>query len=483
MKEVLKKECYKKMVPAAIVMLIMATQPGLHAQAQQQEAIEASNRVSGFKTELSKLQNELSKATQKTADTARAAKSSAEANRKAAEKLAANPGDKSLSSTANKLARTARQDARSARKAAAQQASIEKEITKVQQELSQPEAGLVSQPSLAGTSATVNQAAAPAATERQAPTVMAYPSDPVAPAEAPRQDDPARRIADKVIEQTYKSYPQQAGQPTIIINNIVVPPDYNNHPVASSAQPLPKPGSDPRETQDIEALKVRLNQLESMLAANQGKQNSAVTTMAPQPAAEPAGTTQKLTFAQRFGEVKSRRSGLWVIPMVGVHASNFEADFADDEAKGRSGWNAGLDFRAHQKRFFIQPGVHYFSSSMDVTSKDSLSNAPLLKGPRIHSLKVPLLLGIYLTREQGAFLKVNLKGGATGTYVLAVDKNMQNRFTKDNIEEFSYGLNAGLGIELGLLTIDLSHEWGMSPLFKDDKSKSNVLRATIGIKI
>ena len=78
---------------------------------------------------------------------------------------------------------------------------------------------------------------------------------------------------------------------------------------------------------------------------------------------------------------------------------------------------------------------------------------------------------------------MNVKAGATGTYVLAVDKNTIAQFNKDNINDFSYGLNAGIGLEFGFLTLDITHEWGMSALFKENNIKNNVLRATIGFKL
>ena len=147
------------------------------------------------------------------------------------------------------------------------------------------------------------------------------------------------------------------------------------------------------------------------------------------------------------------------------------------------GWNAGIDFRIRAKRFFIQPGVHYFNSSIELTSKDSLSDAPLLSGPRLHSIKVPVLLGVYLTRANSGFFKLNVKGGASGNYLLAVDKNDSKEFEKDNLETYTYGLNAGLGLEFGLLTLDLSHEWGISSVLKNSNAKNNLLRVTIGIKL
>ena len=188
-------------------------------------------------------------------------------------------------------------------------------------------------------------------------------------------------------------------------------------------------------------------------------------------------------FAQKLRELPARNSGLWIIPAAGVHASSFKTDFTDSDAKGRVGWNAGIDFRIRAKRFFIQPGVHYFNSSIGLTSKDSLSDAPLLSGPRLHSIKVPVLLGVYLTRATSGFFKLNIKGGASGNYLLAADQNDSKEFEKDNLETYSYGLNAGLGLEFGLLTLDLSHEWGISSVLKNSNAKNNLLRVTIGIKL
>lgn len=461
----------------------------LIAADRRNASAEINSKLAVDEAELVKLKKELSEAKAHADEATRQARESARANRQTAEKLAANPKDKSLSDNATKLARAAQKDARSARKAAESYAKLEKEVAGLQTKIDDTRAKLVTYPrpmsvEVAAQPAPVvfaePVAAQEARQERREPAAMA--------ADSGKREGSLHHILDKVVEQTYKSYPQQPGQPAIIINNIVVPPDYNRGVQATSGGQARYALSE-ADLREFEAFKLwRESSAGRAGVASGGAAAPAGTPaqMTPAPASPQADiqpSPQKLTFAQRFGEVKTRRSGMWVIPMVGIHASNFEADFSDDEAKGRSGWNAGLDFRAHQKRFFIQPGVHYFSSSMDVTSKDSLSNAPLLKGPRIHSLKVPLLLGIYLTKERGTFLKLNLKGGVTGTYVMSVDKNSQTRFTKDNIEEFSYGLNAGLGIELGLLTIDLSHEWGMSELFKDDKSKSNVLRATLGIKL
>lgn len=241
-------------------------------------------------------------------------------------------------------------------------------------------------------------------------------------------------VTQKVLESTYRNYPQQSSQPTIIINNIVVPADYNR-PKNAEPQPALVQQYSGRDREDYEDYKAWLRQrgtqkgnspAESVHNSTAKQQNAVETGTASGSSAR----ENRLTLKDRFGELPARNSGMWLIPMVGVHASGFEANFKDNEAEGRTGWNAGLDFRFHMKRFFIQPGVHYFNSSVRFTSKDSLSDAPLLDGPRLHSLKAPVMIGVYLTKANSGFFKFNVKAGAVANYVLAVDRNSVPQYSK-----------------------------------------------------
>tara|TARA_R110002124_G_scaffold237397_4_gene402673 strand:+ start:721 stop:1770 length:1050 start_codon:yes stop_codon:yes gene_type:complete len=304
-----------------------------------------------------------------------------------------------------------------------------------------------------------------------------------------RQPESIQTITERVVESTYKNYPQQSGQPTIIINNIILPPNYQKEEKADPSierqetiqeTPAINAGQDDAEYQAW-LRERRYRQQEFMMdnrlntGQNQGNANNY------------QGTenydNSKLTFQDRFGEGKKRNSGTWVIPTFGLHASAFDANFKDDEINGRAGWNAGLDYRIRTKRFFVQPGIHYFNSSMEISQKDSLSQKTFTDGPRVHSLKVPLLLGVYLTKANSGFFKFNVKGGIVGNYLLAVDKSTQTDFGKDNLNEYSYGANAGIGLEFGFITLDISHEWGITKFIKTSSKNNNILRATIGFKL
>ena len=293
-----------------------------------------------------------------------------------------------------------------------------------------------------------------------------------------KKQETIKDITEKVVEATYKNYPQQPGQPTIIINNIIIPPDYNRQ------SPLPQPqqnvpnitNSGAGEDEDYKIwLRERRLQKQSVAENTSPESKIEKSNLGP--------GKKKVTFQQRFGERPIRNSGTWIIPVVGVHASVLGSDENDNNESGRTGWNAGADVRIRMKRFFVQPGLHYLNSSMALIDKDSVAHTKFFDGPRIHSLKLPFLLGVYLTKANSGFFKLNLKAGVVGNYILAVDKNSMAQFTKENIKEYSYGLNGGIGLEFGLVSLDFNYEGGITKYFEDSNTKNNMLRITLGFKI
>ena len=480
----------------------VVSKDSMQALNNRKEVLEIGKDINYKKIELTEKEKDLAEKTADAQKTAAKAQASAEANRQAAAALSTNPQDKKLAGNANSAAKDAQRDAKNARKDSDAIDKLNKDIAKLRQEIQEAEqkmATMTGAPApgvpTTGVPASVQGAVTTPTISSQsqsAPASSTYNNSGYAGATTPgaapqviqrnitldslnNSSDPAR-IAQSVVESTYKNYSQQQGQPAIIINNIIIPPDYNRQNPAA-AQPMQGSAQDLQDFEDYKAwLRYKRGQAAGAPYPAQEYSNAA-------PPDRPMTKEERVTFRERFGEKPMRNSGLWVIPMVGVHASNFNADFQDDQYDGRTGWNAGLDFRIRMKRFFIQPGVHYFNSSLDVTNNDDIANAPLLKGPRIHSLKAPLLLGLYLTKANKGFFKFNVKGGVVGNYILDVDRNDIDKFDMNNIEEFSYGLNAGFGIEFGFVTLDFSHEWGMSRVFKDVNQKNNILRGTIGFKL
>jgi len=440
----------------------------------EKQNIETAKKVNDQKIQLAELENKLAEKTEDARKASTEAQQAANENKDFADKLRQNPKDKKLANEATKAARKAERSARTANKSASDQEQLIKDIAELKEKIALAENAIPAASKYSGQVA-VNNGGQSAVSSTP---VTVLPTQPTSSSQVIQRNinvdslmasGSTQNITEKVLESTYKSYPPQQGQPSIIINNIIIPSDYQ------------RPQNRNVNRQPAQAERFRDQDYEDYRAWLRERDRKAVREDVD--VERNTSTGGRLTFKERFGEKPARNSGLWVIPVVGVHASDFKADLKDGEADGRIGWNAGLDFRIHVKRFFVQPGVHYFSSSMRFTSEEEVTNAPLLSGPRIQSLRVPLLLGLYLTKANKGFFKLNVKGGATGSYLLAVDNNDQNRFDKDNIEELSYGVNAGVGLEFGLITLDISHEWGVSRLFKDSDMKNNILRATIGLKL
>ncbi len=447
----------------------------------RQEALAARQHLNELKARHAELQKEADEKRQVAEEAIARAEENTRAATEATSRLSADPKNEPLSSTVKKLNRESKRLDRQARKAGSDLTKVRDELAVLEKQIAEAGQRLAAFSSADG--GMVADPGTPAAVPAAPPRLLHAGQDSLsAPGPAA---GPLPAAAQRVVEQTYKNYPQQPGQPTIIINNIIVPSEYQNRQPGTFPAPPPAPGY-PGGIVARDAPRPQLSEEEwrDYQAYREWVRHSG---KRPAPhryaGAYEEPVYRNLTFKERFGELSARKSGFWVIPMAGLHAANFEADFKNNEATGRSGWNAGIDFRAHVNRLFIQPGIHYFNTSMDLTSKDSLNNVSLTSGPRIHSLKVPLLAGLYLTKARDAFLKFNIRGGIVGNYVMSVDQAANSDFRKENLENYTYGLNAGIGIELGLLTIDISHEWGMNSMFKDADVKNNLLRATLGIKL
>lgn len=160
-------------------------------------------------------------------------------------------------------------------------------------------------------------------------------------------------------------------------------------------------------------------------------------------------------------------------PKVGVNFSEITSDEVNLAEDGvRAGFNAGVDFRIGgvDNVVFFQPGLHYYNigsqfranieeqeggDGVDATStvEDALS---------VHSLKVPVNVGVYLTGTDGA-VHVRLNGGVTPTFILGIgDSDIE--VSSDDFNSASWGLNAGLGLDFSVVSLDFGYEHGLSDI-------------------
>ena len=169
-----------------------------------------------------------------------------------------------------------------------------------------------------------------------------------------------------------------------------------------------------------------------------------------------------------------------IIPSVGLHGYLTErVDFAnvdrDVELEGRSGWNAGLDVRLGKKMLYMQPGLHYFSTTTRVTDLRDVGLPRQREEQRHTSLKAPILLGLRLGLNGTA--AIHLQGGPVITGAIGEELSSD----LGGMKPMALGLASGVSVDFLRFNASLRYEWGQTQAFQHQPGNVDVLSLGLGI--
>jgi hypothetical protein len=164
----------------------------------------------------------------------------------------------------------------------------------------------------------------------------------------------------------------------------------------------------------------------------------------------------------------------------------FQNWYSDEQWPGSEpthpGYTVGLDVLIPDGVSWIIPGLHYQHSSIAPQSNGSWE--PYKKFPGIHSLKMPLQLG--LSPFKNRFLTAIFHGGLAANYLMSVDEN--DRFTEDDFNDLRGSWLAGVTIRVLFLTAHIQYEHGLSRIYRadapsgiEDKSRDRIFSLGIGV--
>lgn len=178
---------------------------------------------------------------------------------------------------------------------------------------------------------------------------------------------------------------------------------------------------------------------------------------------------------------------LKVQPHAGVHASstNTGTDSILTNNDMRGGYNVGLDLRLgrYNSWVYFQPGAHFYQARMDIYSLDDFTEADNYQKAemQVSQLKFPMNLGFYLTGSDG-LMKVRASAGLTPSMI--VEQSETKLKSQDTeFSTFGVGVNAGVGLDLAILTLDLRYEYGSTKIYKSANANMNFLSLTAGFII
>ena len=155
-------------------------------------------------------------------------------------------------------------------------------------------------------------------------------------------------------------------------------------------------------------------------------------------------------------------------PQLGVNWTKLTDAPAGADYTADVGFMIGSDFRFGD-RLYIQPGVYYISTATAISAGDSIRlDDDLILG----FLKLKALVGYNLIDGDGFRLRLNA-GPTYGILMSAKTKDGNLPVDKDNFSKGSFNLDAGLGADISILTLETGISYGLSKAYKDQDGFSS----------
>jgi hypothetical protein len=170
-----------------------------------------------------------------------------------------------------------------------------------------------------------------------------------------------------------------------------------------------------------------------------------------------------------------------IVPQVGITGATLSSAPESLSTSAKIGWMLGGSLRFGSRPYF-QPGVFYQQTSLDASAPSDISGDIVDAELGLGSWWVPVLVGFNVIN--GEQLDLHLHAGPSATIVSSVKDNPYG-VTKDDYESMWWGAVVGAGVDISLISIDVSYEFGLSKILKDDPgsdTKQNVARLTAGLR-
>jgi hypothetical protein len=174
-------------------------------------------------------------------------------------------------------------------------------------------------------------------------------------------------------------------------------------------------------------------------------------------------------------------------PKLGINYSRLSFSGADRKINNRyaTGYQGGVFLRVNINRFYLQPEALFNEKgskiSFDADPSDG-SGSRISGKVKLQSLDVPLLLGIKLIDSK----VFNLRIAAGPMYSRQLkDRSaiLDNLAPNSRFRRNLYGYQAGLGIDLGNLTLDARYVGGFQDIIPELGGRPGSFNFSVGFKL
>lgn len=166
---------------------------------------------------------------------------------------------------------------------------------------------------------------------------------------------------------------------------------------------------------------------------------------------------------------------------AGLNYATISAQNNQFDESGILGYQVGIWARIG-KVFYIQPEAYIGTKGSKFTFT-TVSNTSIEAEQKFTTLDVPLLLGTKIGTN-----KFNARLMAGPSFQFLLDDN-SNAFAQAvdpsfyKYRDFVTNLQAGAGVDLGNLSVDLRYEFSLQDINNNDGQKQNLLHLSLGFKL
>jgi len=165
-------------------------------------------------------------------------------------------------------------------------------------------------------------------------------------------------------------------------------------------------------------------------------------------------------------------------PYVGVNSSKLTGNLDTATFKNQVGFQIGADLQIGNK-FYVQPGVQleFRQNTIDPrVDEDQKLNRSMLR--------IPVVVGYSFGEVDGDFA-FRVFTGPNAAINLSSKTDDGSIIEDEDIKSAIFGWNAGLGVDISIIFVDLGYEFGLSEVFEnvDGTVRNNLFYANAGLRI
>lgn len=162
------------------------------------------------------------------------------------------------------------------------------------------------------------------------------------------------------------------------------------------------------------------------------------------------------------GSIGAAQAQIQINPQIGLTYQNMTDPPPDIEFTGAAGWMFGADLRIGD-RFYVQPGAFFTRNRTVWSSGDTIR---FEEGVARTNFRLKALVGYKIVDSYQFDLRFAV--GPTYDVLLGVTTSDGFDLSKGDFSNGSFNIDAALGFDMGLVTLEPSVSFGLSRVFDSD---------------